>query len=285
MRRWTLVLRLRLFHAADGARIAYREGGTGQPLVLWHSRGLNHREFTPAADELLDRARIVLPDLPLHGDSEEAPGYPYDIDWTARLLAEFTRDIGGAHPRVGGSGLGAQLLLRAVERGWLEPSRLILLPGRLHRPEPNGASGALARFTAAAVAPAGPLIAKSVARAAIRPELVGKDPSPRVKTLVASARTSMLESGERSRAWRRVIAGWDTEQFRELIDAYGKVDCATLVLWGQDETLAPIRAAEEASDLIDGSLLRTLPGTGTLLAYDDPVGLAREIYAFLRDVG
>lgn len=279
------MLRLRLFHASDGARIAYREGGTGQPLVLWHSRGLNHREFTPAADELLDRVRIVLPDLPLHGDSEEAPGYPYDIDWTARLLAEFTRDIGGARPRVGGSGLGGQLLLRAVERGWLEPSRLILLPGRLHRPEPNGASGALARFTAAAVAPAGPLIAKSVARAAIRPELVGKNASPRVQTLVTSARTAMLESGERSRAWRRVIAGWDTEQFRDLIDAYGKVNCPTLVLWSQDDPLAPRRAAEEAADLMEHALLRALPGTGPLLAYEDPVGLAREIYAFLRDVG
>lgn len=280
------MLRLRLFHAADGARIAYREGGTGPPLVLWHSRGLNHREFTPAADELLDRARIVLPDLPLHGDSEEAPGYPYDIDWTARLLAEFTRDIGGAHPRVGGSGLGAQLLLRAVDRGWLEPSKIVLLPGRLHRPASNNATGSLARFTAAAVAPAGPLIAKSVAKAAIRPELVGKSPPPRIASLVTGARTAMLESGERSRAWRRVIAGWDTEAFRELIDAYGKVTAPTLVLWSEhDDALAPRRAAEEAADLIEHALLRDLPGTGPLLAYDDPVGLAREIYAFLRDVG
>lgn len=280
------MLRLRLFHASDGARIAYREGGTGQPLVLWHSRGLNHREFTPAAGELLDRVRLVLPDLPLHGDSEEAPDFPYDIDWTARLLAEFTKDIGGAHPRVGGSGLGAQLILRAIERGWLEPSSLILLPGRLHRPEPNGATGALARFTAAAVEPAGPLIARSVARAALRPELVGRKPgSDRVATLVASARTAMLESGERSRAWRRVIAGWDTEHFRDLIDAYGKVGCPTLVLWSADDPLAPLRVAEEAADLVDEALLRSLPGTGPLLAYDDPVGLAREIGAFLRDVG
>lgn len=279
------MLRLRLFHAADGARIAYREGGTGQPLVLWHSRGLSHREFMPAAGELLDRVRIVLPDLPLHGDSEEAPEFPYDIDWTARLLAECTQDIGGAHPRVGASGLGAQLLLRAISRGWLEPSRLVLLPGRLHRPQPTGAGGALARLTASAVAPAGPLIARSVARAVIRPELVGKDASPRLQTLVTSSRSAMLESGERSRAWRRVIAGWDTEEFRELIDHYGKVQCPTLVLWSQDSPLAPLRAAEEAADLIDEAMLRSLPGTGPLLAYDDPVGFAREIAAFLRTSG
>ena len=206
------VLRLRLFHASDGARIAYREGhGTGQPLVLWHSRGLSHREFTPAAGELADRVRLVLPDLPLHGDSEEAPGFPYDIDWTARLLAECTLDVGGAHPRVGGSGLGAQLILRAISRGWLEPSSLVLLPGRLHRPARNTATGSAARITASAVAPAGPLIARTVARMVVRPELVTAKPSARVQSLVTGSRTAMLESGERSRAWRRVIAGWDTE--------------------------------------------------------------------------
>jgi pimeloyl-ACP methyl ester carboxylesterase len=40
-------MRLRLFHAPDGARVAYREAGTGAPLVLLHSALLSHREFAP----------------------------------------------------------------------------------------------------------------------------------------------------------------------------------------------------------------------------------------------
>ncbi|MBO9532374.1 MAG: alpha/beta hydrolase [Solirubrobacteraceae bacterium] len=276
------MLRLRLFHASDGARIAYREDGAGQPLVLWHSRGLNHREFTPAAGELQDRARLMLPDLPLHGDSEESPEFPYDIDWAARLVAECTRDIGGARPRVGGSGLGGQLLLRAVQRGWLEPSRMILLPGPLHRPEPVRLVGSLARVSAAAAAPTGPLVSRQLTRGLVRAELIGPDASSRVKTLAAGARTAMLESSERSLAWRRVIARWDPEVFRDLIAAYGEVNCPTLILWGADAPSAPARAANEAADLIEQSLLRTLPGTGTILAHDDPVGFAREIASFLR---
>lgn len=278
------VLRLRLFHASDGARIAYREGGAGQPLVLWHSRGLNHREFTPASSELLDRVRLVLPDLPLHGDSEEAPDFAYDLDWAARLVAECTVDIGGARPRVGGSGLGGQLVLRAIQRGWLEPSRVILLPGPLHRPVAPGVAGVLARGTATVAAPAGPLVARSLTRRIVRAELVGRDASPRVKTLAASARTAMLESSDRSLAWRRVVTRWDPEEFRDLIAAYGNVACPTLILWGADAPAAPLRAAQEAADLVDHALLRTLPGTGTVLAYDDPVGFAREIAAFLRGV-
>jgi pimeloyl-ACP methyl ester carboxylesterase len=276
------VLRLRLFHASDGARIAYREGGAGQPLVLWHSRGLSHREFTPAASELLDRVRLVLPELPLHGDSEDSAEFSYELDWAARLVAECSIDVGGAHPRVGGSGLGGQLLLRAVQRGWLEPSRLIVLPGPLHRPVAPGLLGAVARGSASAAAPAGPLVARALTRRLVRAELVDGSASPRVTTLAASARTALLESSERSLAWRRVVARWDPEAFRELIAAYGDVACPTLILWGAGTRAAPLRAAEEAADLVERALLRTLPGTGTILAYDDPVGFAREIAAFLR---
>ena len=74
-------MKLRLYHHPDGARIAYREVGTGPPLALLHSRGLSHREWEPVADELAERYRVVLPDLPLHGDSEDRPKHPYTPDW------------------------------------------------------------------------------------------------------------------------------------------------------------------------------------------------------------
>ena len=40
-------MRLRLFHAADGTRVAYREAGVGPGLVMLHSAGMTHREFEP----------------------------------------------------------------------------------------------------------------------------------------------------------------------------------------------------------------------------------------------
>ena len=43
-------MRLRLYHHRDGARVAYREAGTGPGLVLLHSAMLNHREFEPSVD-------------------------------------------------------------------------------------------------------------------------------------------------------------------------------------------------------------------------------------------
>jgi pimeloyl-ACP methyl ester carboxylesterase len=85
-------MKLRLYHHRDGARIAYREAGVGPSLCLVHSAALSHREFAPAVEHLTDRFRLVLPDLPLHGDSEDRPRHPYTLDW----LAEVTGALFGS---------------------------------------------------------------------------------------------------------------------------------------------------------------------------------------------
>ena len=63
-------MRLRLYHHADGARVAYRELGAGPALALFHSALLSHREWEPAVEQLSDRFRVVLP--------AEA-GYPFRL--------------------------------------------------------------------------------------------------------------------------------------------------------------------------------------------------------------
>ena len=42
----------------------------------------------------------------------------------------------------------------------------------------------------------------------------------------------------------------------------------------------PLAIAEEALELLPDAQLRVLPRTGFLIAYDDPVGVARELLAF-----
>ena len=53
-----------------------------------------------------------------------------------------------------------------------------------------------------------------------------------------------------------------------------------LLLWAEDDPAAPLEWAQEALDLIPGAQLRTIPGAGFLVAYDDPVALARELISF-----
>ncbi len=65
-----------------------------------------------------------------------------------------------------------------------------------------------------------------------------------------------------------------------LLDAYPRIAVPVLLLWAEDDQSFPLEGAQEALDLLPRGQLRTLPGTGFLMAYDDPVGVARELIAF-----
>src|SRR5262245_38799262 len=160
-------MRLRLYHHPDGARVAYREAGTGPPLVLLHSALLSHREFEPVVEHMVDRHRLVLPDLPLHGDSEDRPRHPYTLDWLAEVIAAFCVETAGPRPLVGGHGMGAEILLRALELDALSPERVILMPNAMHRPAPRENWRRWARLGAV---PGLDRALTHVARAAFRPD-------------------------------------------------------------------------------------------------------------------
>ncbi len=53
-----------------------------------------------------------------------------------------------------------------------------------------------------------------------------------------------------------------------------------LLLWADEDLAHPLDAAREALDLLPDAQLRILPRTGFLIAYDDPVAVARELIAF-----
>jgi len=278
-------VRLRLFHAQDGARIAYREAGVGPAIVLLHSAGLSHREFEPVVEHLADRFRVVLPDLPLHGDSEDRPRHPYTPDWFAEVLSAFCRETSGPRPLVGGHGAGAEILLRAVATGRLHPQKLVLMPNRLHR-DPAGDHGhaalrALARATAV---PGLDRALTHVARVAVRPErgmrLTARR-NPAARDLIRHATMDLGGNATLARSWAKAVRRWPRGAQRWLLEAYPRLHLPVLLLWADEDRRHPLAAAEEALDLLPDGQLRILSGTGFLIAYDDPVGVARELAAFL----
>jgi pimeloyl-ACP methyl ester carboxylesterase len=274
-------VKLRLYHHHDGARVAYREAGTGPPLALLHSAGLSHREWEPLVDELGDRFRLVLPDLPLHGDSEDRPRHPYSPDWLAEVMAGFVRDTCGPRPLVGGHEIGALLLLRAVLSRQLVPGRLVLMPSSLHR-RPLRRDRGIRVGAALAAVPGLDRAASHAARLAFRPakgpELSARG-NPAARDLVRHATMDLGGNVNRARAWSKAVRRWPRDQ-PELLDAYRLIGVPVLLLWADEDPLHPLAIAEEALDLLPDAMLRVLPGTGFLLAYDDPVGLARELAAF-----
>ncbi|HZO36672.1 MAG TPA: alpha/beta hydrolase [Solirubrobacteraceae bacterium] len=278
-------MRLRLWHAPDGTRVAYREAGRGPAIVLLHSCGLSHRELEPVVEHLDDRFRVVLPDLPLHGDSEDRPRHPYSPDWFADVMAGFCVDVCGPRPLVGGHGIGAEILLHAASTGRLEPERLVLMPNRLHRratrPLARGAWRLAARTAAV------PGLDRALAHAAhmaIRPSAgpwLSASANPDARDLVRHAFADVGGNAQLARSWARFARSWPSAARYDLLERYAAVAAPTLLLWADRDKLHPIEPAQQAFDLLPNADLRVLDDTGFLIAYDDPVGVARELAAFL----
>jgi pimeloyl-ACP methyl ester carboxylesterase len=87
-------------------------------------------------------------------------------------------------------------------------------------------------------------------------------------------------NANRARAWARAARRWPAGARSDLLDAYRRIEVPTLLLWADEDRMHPLAIAEEALDLLPDAQLRVLDGTGFLMAYDDPVGLARELAAY-----
>jgi pimeloyl-ACP methyl ester carboxylesterase len=277
-------VRLRLYHHPDGARVAYRELGAGPPLALLHSGLLSHKEWEPAVDTLAERFRVVLPDLPLHGDSENHPRHPYTLDWFAEVLGGFSREVLGGRPMLAGHDAGAEILLHAVRTGSVRPSRLVLMSNRMHAPGERSGLRSLWRASArAAAVPGLDRLLSHAAPALFAPRrgiALSARANPAAADLVRHAFADMPGDSNLARSWAKCARAWPRGAQTHLLDLYPRLQMPVLLLWADRDPMYPLAIAEEALALLPNGQLRVLESAGFLLAYDDPVGLARELVAF-----
>jgi pimeloyl-ACP methyl ester carboxylesterase len=277
-------MRLRLYHHPDGARIAYREVGAGPPLALVHSGLLSHKEWEPAVDQLADRFRVVLPDLPLHGDSESRPRHPYTPGWLSEVIGGFAAEVLGPAPMLAAHGAGAELVLSAVAAGAVAPRRLVLMSSRLHgAPGCRRTRSALRTALALAAVPGldGALsYGTRVVFTPARGVALSARANPAAADLMRHAFADVPGNASLARSWSKCSRSWHWAARRDLLALYPKLHMPVLLLWADSDAMHPLSIAEETLALLPAGQLRVLPGTGFLMAYDDPVGLGRELAAF-----
>jgi pimeloyl-ACP methyl ester carboxylesterase len=277
-------MRLRLYHHSDGARVAYRELGAGAPLALLHSGLLSHMEWEPTVAALAQRYRVVLPDLPLHGDSENHPRYPYTLDWFAEVLGGFSAEVLGPRPLLAGHDVGAEIVLRSALAGHVAPERIVLMANRMHAREPNAKLRAAWRLAAQAGAVPGlDRVLSHAAPVFFAPQrglALSARANPDAADVVRHAFADVPGNSNLARSWAKCARVWPRGAQVQLRGAYERLRMPVMLLWSDSDPRYPLAIAEEALSLLPDGQLRVLSGTGFLAAYDDPVALARELMAF-----
>lgn len=265
----------------SGGRLAFVEAGDGEAVVLLHGYPLSSHLWRAFVPLLAQRLRVVAPDLLGCGESEALEGRPLDLRSQARSVRELLLALGVERVAAVGHGAGGAIaMLLAVgaddDLPAADVGALVLIdslaPGirvgapSASRPRPSAGEPA---SDAARTA-----VASAIERGMRRPERLGE------RDVAAYLRP--FDDEERARQQLRAMAeaGEDALAGREA--ALGRLETPVFLLWGEDDALVPVAAAERLQEAMPSATLAVLPGCGHLLPEDAPETIAPLVAEWLR---
>ena len=211
--------------------INYIQYGKGKDIVLLHGWGQNIEMMKPIGDNFSDRFRITILDLPGFGESDE-PKNTWKIDDYELLLEEFIEKLKIKKPIMIGHSFGGRLAIRYSARNTIE--KLVLFGSPCIR-----------------VQEALPLkvrLLKSLKK------LPGMDSFGEYMKKYIGSRDYKAASP----VMRQTLV----EVVNEDLSKYAKeIEEPTLLIWGENDTEAPVAEAKELEKIMLDAALIILPGT------------------------
>lgn len=118
-----------------GDKVHYVTLGKGSTtLVLVHGWSGNISLWREQVPALADKAKLILIDLPGHGESDK-PKTDYTLDYFARAVLEVMQDAGASKATLIGHSMGVPVICRAYEQAPEKVAGLVPVDGLLRRPE------------------------------------------------------------------------------------------------------------------------------------------------------
>lgn len=267
------------FLEVEGVRLHWAEVGAQSclpPVVLLHGLNNSCRSWSRVAPLLGVDRRVLMPDLPGHGQSAR-PDAAYALAWHARIVARWLQAVGIQRADVighsFGGGVAQMLLLECPERirklvlvaagglgkgvGWW--LRLASLPG-------------VVEYLGQPFMALGTRLALRSPRDGVTPEDVRE--LSRLNSQAGSARAF-------ARSVRDVV-DWRGQRrnFRDRAKEIDKLP-AILVLWGNRDEVIPIEQGRAFADSLPGATFIAFAGAGHYLHNQHPEAFVRAVRQFL----
>jgi 3-oxoadipate enol-lactonase len=257
--------------ASGDAEIAYEFLGNGPPVVLLHPFPAHHELWLPAAQALISRYRVILPDLRGHGDSGAGEG-PATMEKHARDLARLLDIAEVGRAALAGVSIGGYVLFEFWRRYRGRAAALVLCNTKASPDSPE--ARAVRLQSAADVMERGtePFLESMV------PKLIGK-------TTLAT-RPDRVEG-----AWRMMRkmapAGLAAVQRGmaerpDSIPTLKTVDVPTLVVTGAEDVLTGVAEAELIRQNVAGGQLKVIARAGHYSPWEQPEEVGRLLRQFLE---
>ena len=225
--------------------INYIQYGEGKDILLLHGWGQNIEMMKPIGDNFSDKFRITILDLPGFGNSSEPPT-PWNMTNYSDMLEEFIDKVGITKPIIIGHSFGGRLAIRYSANNPIE--KLVLFGAPCIRIQEK--------------LPLSVRILKTLKKLPLMNEF-----GEYMKQYIGSR-----DYKAASPIMRQTLV----DVVNEDLSSYAKkIEEPTLLIWGQNDTEAPVSDAKELERImIDGALI-VLPGTH--YAYLENLGRVVEI--------
>ena len=211
--------------------INYIQYGKGKDIILLHGWGQNIEMMKPLGDNFSDKYRITILDLPGFGESDE-PKNTWTIDDYELMLEDFIKELKIKKPIIIGHSFGGRLAIRYSARNPIE--KLVLFGSPCIRIQE--------------ALPLNVRILKSLKK------LPGMNKIGEYMKQYIGSRDYKAASP----VMRQTLV----EVVNEDLSKYAKeIEEPTLLIWGQNDTEAPVAEAKELEKIMIDAALIILPGT------------------------
>lgn len=259
---------------SDDAEISYQVIGDGPPIILLHPFPANHEFWLPAAQSLLTRYRLILPDLRGHGDSDIGEGSA-----TMRKLAADTvrvmDDAGIDRAAFAGVSIGGYALFEFWRRHRDRVSALLLCNTKAQADSPEARSARLQSATEIMERGTEPFFETMI------PKLLGETTRNTRPDLVQGALRMMRKmSAEDVAMVQRGMA-----ERPDSVATLKTIGVPALIVTGEEDLFSGTAEAELMRRNIPGSKLKIILKAGHYAAWERPkeVGeLLREFFDSVR---
>lgn len=250
--------------------IYYQVSGTGPDVVLLHPFPAHHGVWSPVAEMLSTRYRVITPDL--RGLGRSAPGEgAATMEKHAGDLLRVLQNAGTDKAVFAGNSIGGYILFEFWRRFRERVRSLIFVDTKA------GADTGEARKTRLAAAEdvlkrgTEPFIDSQL------PKLLGESTRTNRPEVVQSAKSMMMQASPAGIA--SVQRGMAERP--DSTPMLPSINVPTLVILGEEDTVTPAEEMERIHRAIRGSTMRRVPKAGHFAPYEQPVEVHRAIREFL----
>jgi 3-oxoadipate enol-lactonase len=257
----------------SGRMVAWRDDGSGPPVVLLHAFPLDSGMWAPQMAALAARYRVVAPDLPGFGGSDPSPSWT--IDTAADGLAEWLDAAGIPGPiTLGGLSMGGYVALAFARRHASRLKGLILADTKAEPDDDTAREGRTATLK---------LVQESGARGLMKSMLAKV-----LGVTTREHRPDVLDTVNEIGEWQSVAAiTAAVVALRDRPDArpgLAAVAVSTLVLVGAEDTITPLANAQTMASQIPNAILTTIPAAGHLANLEAPAEFNAAVESFLLTI-